>query len=180
MTALTGQILDPLVERYLGHLRVEGGLSSNTLEAYRRDLSKLQSFLVQRRAAMGEALAPRQLAEFLSSLKEQSLSSASMARTISTLRGWFRFLVREGVLSVSPMRDLAAARRAVSLPKTLTMVEVTALLDLPPLPTLEDQRDRTMLELMYASGLRVSELVSVELARLDLGVGCLQIGRAHV
>ena len=124
---------------------------------------------------MGEALAPRQLAEFLSSLKEQSLSSASMARTISTLRGWFRFLVREGVLSVSPMRDLAAARRAVSLPKTLTMVEVTALLDLPPLPTLEDQRDRTMLELMYASGLRVSELVSVELARLDLGVGCLRI-----
>jgi integrase/recombinase XerD len=175
MTALTDQILDPLVERYLGHLRVEGGLAINTLEAYRRDLGKLQSFLVQQRVKMGEAVASQQLIGFLSSLKDHRLSSASMARTMSTLRGWFRFLVREGLLSVSPMQDLSTARRAVRLPKTLTMAEVTALLDLPPLPTLEDQRDRTMLELMYASGLRVSELVSVELVRLDLGVGCLRI-----
>lgn len=175
MTALTDQILDPLVERYLGHLRVEGGLATNTLEAYRRDLGKLQSFLVQQRVKMGEAVASQQLTGFLSSLKDHRLSSASMARTISTLRGWFRFLVREGLLPVSPMQDLSAARRAVRLPKTLTMAEVTALLDLPPLPTLEDQRDRTMLEVMYASGLRVSELVSVELVRLDLGAGCLRI-----
>jgi integrase/recombinase XerD len=175
MTALTDQILDPLAERYLGHLRVEGGLATNTLEAYRRDLGKLQSFLVQQRIGMGEAVASQQLTGFLSSLKGHRLSSASMARTMSTLRGWFRFLVREGLVPVSPMRDLSAARRAVRLPKTLTMAEVTALLDLSPLPTLEDQRDRTMLELMYASGLRVSELVSVELTRLDLGVGCLRI-----
>lgn len=175
MTALTDLILDPLVERYLGHLRVEGGLAINTLEAYRRDLGKLQSFLVQQRVKMGEAVASQQLTGFLSSLKDHRLSSASVARTMSTLRGWFRFLVREGLLPVSPMQDLSTARRAVRLPKTLTMAEVTALLDLPPLPTLEDQRDRTMLELMYASGLRVSELVSVELVRLDLGVGCLRI-----
>lgn len=172
---MTEQILDPLAERYLGHLRVEGGLAINTLEAYRRDLGKLQSFLGQHRVGMGEAVAAQQLAGFLSSLKGHRLSSASMARTMSTLRGWFRFLVREGLLSASPMRDLSVARRAVRLPKTLTMAEVTALLDLSPLPTLEDQRDRTMLELMYASGLRVSELVSVELVRLDLGVGCLRI-----
>jgi integrase/recombinase XerD len=150
-------------------------LAINTLEAYRRDLGKLQSFLVQQRVKMGEAVASQQLTGFLSSLKDHRLSSASMARTMSTLRGWFRFLVREGLLPVSPMQDLSTARRAVRLPKTLTMAEVTALLDLPPLPTLEDQRDRTMLELMYASGLRVSELVSVELVRLDLGVGCLRI-----
>jgi integrase/recombinase XerD len=175
MTTSTDQILDPLAERYLGQLRVEGGLSINTLEAYRRDLQKLQSFLVQQRVGMGEAVAPRQLTGFLAYLKDHRLSSASMARTMSTLRGWFRFLVREGLLPASPMQDLSVARRAVRLPKTLTMAEVTALLDLPPLPTLEDQRDRTMLELMYASGLRVSELVSVELVRLDLGVGCLRI-----
>jgi integrase/recombinase XerD len=175
MATSTDQILDPLAERYLGHLRVEGGLATNTLEAYRRDLGKLQSFLVQQRVGMGEAVASQQLAGFLSSLKDHRLSSASMARTMSTLRGWFRFLVREGLLPVSPMQDLSVARRAVRLPKTLTMAEVTALLDLPPLPVLEDRRDRTMLELMYASGLRVSELVSVELVRLDLGVGCLRI-----
>jgi integrase/recombinase XerD len=175
MATSTDQILDPLVERYLGQLRVEGGLAVNTLEAYRCDLIKLQSFLVQHRIGMGEAVAPQQLTGFLASLKEQRLSSASTARTMSTLRGWFRFLVREELLPVSPMQDLSVARRAVRLPKTLTMAEVTALLDLPPVPTLEDQRDRTMLELMYASGLRVSELVSVELVRLDLGVGCLRI-----
>lgn len=175
MTALTDQILDPLAERYLGHLRVEGGLSVNTLEAYRRDLNKLQVFLFEQRAAMGGVVTPPQLVCFLSSLKECRLSSASMARTISTLRGWFRFLVREGFMSVSPMQDLAVARKSVSLPKTLTLAEVSALLDLPPLPALEDQRDRTMLEVMYASGLRVSELVSLELVRLDLGVGCLRI-----
>jgi len=175
MATLTDQILDPLAERYLGHLRVEGGLSINTLEAYRRDLMKLQSFLVRDRVGMGEAVAPQQLTGFLASLKAHRLSSASTARTLSTLRGWFRFLVREGVLPASPMQDLSVARRAIRLPKTLTAAEVTALLDLPPLPALEDQRDRTMLELMYASGLRVSELVSVELVRLDLGTGCLRI-----
>lgn len=175
MAVLTDQILDPLAERYLGHLRVEGGLSSNTLEAYRRDLSKLQSFLFQQHAGMAEPVASQQVVGFLSFLKDHRLSATSMARTMSTLRGWFRFLVREGFLPVSPMQDLSVARRSVRLPKTLTMAEVTALLDLPPLPTLEDQRDHTMLELMYASGLRVSELVSVELGRLDLGVGCLRI-----
>lgn len=175
MTTSTGQILDPLAERYLGHLRVEGGLATNTLEAYRRDLGKWQAFLAQQQVGMGEAVTPHQLTGFLSSLHARRLSSVSTARTLSTLRGWFRFLVRAGVLPVSPMQDLSVARRAVRLPKTLTMAEVTALLDLPPLPTLEDQRDRAMLELMYASGLRVSELVSVELIRLDLGAGYLRI-----
>ncbi len=175
MAISTDQILDPLAERYLGHLRVEGGLSINTLEAYRCDLIKLQVFLARHRVAMGKAIAPQQLTEFLASLKEHRLSSASMTRTLSSLRGWFRFLVREGLLPASPMQDLSVARRTVRLPKTLTMAEVTALLDLPPLPALEDRRDRTMLELMYASGLRVSELVSVELVRLDLGAGCLRI-----
>ena len=175
MTTSTDQVLDPLVERYLGYLRVEGGLSSNTLEAYRRDLGKLQVFLAQQRVGMGEAVAPHQLTGFLSSLQAHRLSSASTARTLSTLRGWFRFLVREKLLADNPMQDLSVARRAVRLPKTLTMAEVTALLDLPPLPAPEDQRDRAMLELMYAAGLRVSELVSVELVRLDLGAGCLRI-----
>lgn len=91
------------------------------------------------------------------------------------MRGWFGFLVREGMAEVNPMRDLATARRGIRLPVTLTMPEVTALLELPAVQTVEDARDRTMLELMYASGLRVSELVTLELARLDLTVGCLRV-----
>ena len=169
------QVLDPLVERYLSHLRVEGGLAINTLEAYRRDLSKLQAYLSRHQLRMDTPVSPPQLVGFLASLKAEGLSSSSMARTVSAMRGWFRFLLRKGITAVNPTRDLAPARRGTRLPSTLTMPEVTALLELPAVQTVEDARDRTMLELMYASGLRVSELVTLELVRLDLAVGCLRV-----
>ncbi|MFO0707055.1 MAG: site-specific tyrosine recombinase XerD [Nitrospira sp.] len=175
MTGPPVPLLDPLVERYLGQLRVEGGLATNTLEAYRRDLSKWQMFLAGQRIRMGEAVTPQQVVGFLSSLHEQRLSATSSARVLSALRGWFRFLLREGRLAADPMRELSVARRAVRLPKTLTTAEVTALLELSSLPTPEDQRDRTMLELMYASGLRVSELVTLGVSRLDLTLGCVRV-----
>ena len=169
------QVLDPLAERYLSHLRVEGGLATNTLEAYRRDLSKLQAFLSRHRLHMNAPVSPPQLVGFLASLKAEGLSPASMARTLSAMRGWFGFLVRERIADINPTRDLATARRGTRLPSTLTMQEVTALLELPAVQTVEDARDRTMLELMYASGLRVSELVALEVVRLDLAVGCLRV-----
>lgn len=175
MAQLLEQNLDPLAERYLSHLRVEGGLAANTLEAYRRDLSKLQAFLHRQQLPMDAPVSPPQVVGFLASLKAEGLSPVSMARTVSALRGWFRFLVREGILAANPARDLATARRGIKLPGTLTMAEVTALLELPAVQTVEDARDRTMLELMYASGLRVSELVALELARLDLTVGCVRV-----
>lgn len=175
MAQLLEQMLDPLAERYLSHLRVEGGLATNTLEAYRRDLSKLQAFLGRHRLHMAAPVSPPLLVGFLASLKAEGLSPASMARTVSTMRGWFRFLVRERITDVNPTRDLATARRGIRLPSTLTMQEVTVLLELPAVQKVEDARDRTMLELMYASGLRVSELVALELARLDLAVGCLRV-----
>ena len=175
MAQLLEQILDPLAERYLSHLRVEGGLAVNTLEAYRRDLSKLQAFLNRHRFPMNAPVSPPQVVGFLASLKAEGLSPASMARTVSALRGWFRFLVREGVVAADPTRDFATARRGITLPSALTRADVTALLALPAVQTVEDARDRTMLELMYASGLRVSELVALELGRLDLTVGCVRV-----
>lgn len=175
MAQFLEQILDPLAERYLSHLRVEGGLAVNTLEAYRRDLSKLQAFLNRHRFPMNAPVSPPQVVGFLASLKAEGLSPASMARTVSALRGWFRFLVREGVVAVDPTRDLATARRGIKLPSALTLADVTALLELPAAQTVEDARDRTMLELMYASGLRVSELVALEVGRLDLTVGCVRV-----
>lgn len=175
MAQLSEQVLDPLAERYLSHLRVEGGLATNTLEAYRRDLSKLQTFLDRHCLSMNAPVSPSQVVGFLASLKAEGLSSASMARTVSAMRGWFRFLVREGIVAVNPTRDLSTVRRGIKLPSTLTMLEVTALLELPAVQTAEDARDRTMLELMYAAGLRVSELVALELAWLDLTVGCVRV-----
>jgi len=168
-------LLDPLVERYLGRLRVEGGLATNTLESYRRDLTKFQQYLTQHQLGIGEPIAPQVVVAFLAALKRQPLAASSIARMLSALRGWFRFLVHEHIVNVNPLRDLTARRRAVRLPKTLTRQEVVRLLDVPTGSGAEDCRDRAMLELLYASGLRVSELIGLSVSQIDLNASCLRV-----
>ena len=174
-TAPSTALLDPLVERYLTQLRVEGGLATNTVEAYRRDLFRLQQHLLMHRLRMNDVVSSQVIRSFLAALKQESLATSSVARILSAMRGWYRFLVRERVLEGSPLREVAVARRPVRLPKTLTRSEVTALLELPVRDRLEDQRDRVMVELLYASGLRVSELVGLTLSQVDLNLGCLRV-----
>ncbi len=168
-------VLDPLVERYLRELRIEGGLSINTLESYRRDLEKWQRFLSRRGMTMQHSVGPADAVAFLSELQQAGLAPASIARMVSALRGWFRFLERTSAASGNPLRDVMPSRRGLRLPKTLTKQEIDALLDLPAGHTAEDQRDRAMVELLYASGLRVSELIGLQLTHLDLQVGCLRV-----
>ena len=174
-TAPSTALLDPLVERYLTQLRVEGGLATNTVEAYRRDLFRLQQHLLMHRLRMNDVVSSQVIRSFLAALKQESLAASSVARILSAMRGWYRFLVRERVLEGSPLREVAVARRPVRLPKTLTRPEVTALLELPVRDRVEDQRDRVMVELLYASGLRVSELVGLTLSHMDLNLGCLRV-----
>lgn len=174
-TAPSTALLDPLVERYLTQLRVEGGLATNTVEAYRRDLFRLQQYLLMHRLRMNDAVSSQVIRSFLAVLKQESLATSSVARILSATRGWYRFLVRERVLEGNPLREVAVARRPVRLPKTLTRPEVTALLELPLRDRVEDQRDRVMVELLYASGLRVSELVGLTLSQVDLNLGCLRV-----
>lgn len=159
----------------MSELRVEGGLAANTLEAYRRDLAKFQLYLSKHGRRMDAAISPQVAVGFLSSLKQEGLAAASIARVMSALRGWFRFLTCEHIVDTNPLRNLAKARRPVRLPKTLTMQEVTALLNLPIRPTAEDHRDRAMLELLYASGLRISELIGLSLSQVDLSLGSLRV-----
>jgi integrase/recombinase XerD len=168
-------ILDPLVERYLRELRVEGGLAINTIESYRCDLAKLQQHLAQHRLRMGESIGPSIVAAFLASLRRQRLAAASVTRMLSAMRGWFRFLVREGIVETHPLHDLPPRSRAVTLPKILTKLEVVQLLDMPSGSGPEDRRDRAMLELLYASGLRVSELVGLAISQVDLNGSCLRV-----
>ncbi len=174
-TALSAVLLDPLVERYLTQLRVEGGLATNTVEAYRRDLSRLQRHLSTHRLRMSDVVSSHVIRSFLAALKQDSLALSSVGRILSAARGWYRFLVQERVLAGSPLREVTAARRPVRLPKTLTRAEVTALLEVPARDRAEDHRDRVMVELLYASGLRVSELVGLTLAQVDLTLGCLRV-----
>ncbi len=166
---------DLLVDRYLTHLRVEGGLAANTIEAYRRDLEKFQSYLSRARVPRIERVTPEVMREFLGSLKAARLSHVSAARCLSAVRGWLRFLRRERLIPLDPSADVTVRRRGIRLPKTLSQQEVAALLDLPTRPRPEDLRDRAMLELLYAAGLRVSELIAVEAAEVNLDVGYLRV-----
>ena len=95
MVDSASQLLDPLAERYLSQLRVEGGLATNTLESYRRDLTKFQQYLSQHQLRMGTHISPQTVAGFLSSLKQAPLAASSIARIVSAMRGWFRFSVRD-------------------------------------------------------------------------------------
>ncbi len=175
LAIIVKMIPDPLAERYLSHLRVEGGLSFNTIEAYRRDLSKFHSYL--RRIGVGPlgSLTPETLTGFLHSLQQARLSRASSVRCLSAVRGWLRFLMRERMITESPTIGPVAISRGVRLPKTLSQQDVTALLELGAVPTPEDLRDRAMVELLYATGLRVSELVMAEVPQVNLDVGYLRV-----
>ena len=175
MAEPTAPLLDPLLERYLSELRVEGGLATNTLESYRRDLFRWQRYLRQHQLSIGDSVPPHRVRSFLASLKQEALATSSIARLLSAMRGWYRFLVREQLMEASPLRDMTTGRRPVRLPKTLTHQEMTALLELPARNRAEDQRDRVMLELLYAAGLRVSELVGLRLSQIDVNLGCVRV-----
>jgi len=163
--------LNGLVERYLVDLRVEAGLAVNTLEAYRRDLRKLQDFLTARALHDPTAVTRPVMSEFLAHLRRTNLSPASTARCMAALRGFFRFLCRERFLRDNPLLNLRSPRPWARLPKVLTSADVTKLLELPEGTQPEDVRDAAMVELLYATGLRVSELVNLESAQVNLAVG---------
>lgn len=166
---------DALVARYLNHVRVEGGLSRNTIEAYRRDLDKFQRYLRLHKIGRLRDVTQDTVRAFLSSLHALKLSPVSSARCLSALRGWLRFLREEHIIDEPPTLDIASARRGTRLPKTLSRQQVADLLDVPLRPTPEDQRNRVMLELLYATGLRVSELVGLELTQVNMEVGYLRV-----
>ena len=122
---------DVLVERYLNHVRVEGGLSRNTIDAYRRDLAKFQRYLVQKKIRHLRQVTQDTVRNFLGSLHALQLSPVSSARCLSAVRGWLRFLHQERVMDHYPALDITLARRGVRLPKTLSEAEVVSLLELP-------------------------------------------------
>ena len=151
---------------YLGYLRVEKGLSENTILAYQRDLQKLQQHMTQ--IAKPILLIDRQgIVEIMRYLQEQGAQGATIARFISVIKGYFRFLQREGVVKQDPTTYLEVRKSWQSLPKFLSQQEVNDLLEQPDISTDDGLRDRAMLEVFYATGLRVSELLGLKLADVD-------------
>jgi integrase/recombinase XerD len=161
-----------ITEEYLDHLRVERGLAPNSLLAYGRDLARLGAY-ARRRGKSLLALRQADLAAFMGSLRSAGLSPRSVARSVHCIRGLYRFAVREGRLPVDPMENLKAPRAFKGLPRCLTPAQVDALLEAPDAATPLGIRDRAILEVLYASGLRVSELIGLKPGDLDLEVGLL-------
>ncbi len=159
-----------LLDTYLDHLKVERGLSPRTVEAYAKDLARYVAFLDDRQRSLDEA-DPAFIAEFLLSLSAGGLSARSQARYLSALRGWHRHLVAERILDDDPTALVDRPKLGRRLPQVLTLEEIRRLLDAPAGDAPEQLRDRAMLHLMYAAGLRVSELVGLELADVNLEAG---------
>ena len=154
----------------MSYLRVERGLSANTLTAYRTDLAKLSAFAEARGKDL-LSLKPDDLAAFIRHLHQQGLSSKSIARTLVAVRGFYKYLIQDGHLKSDPSSNLETPKSWQSLPKFLTSEEVEMLLAAPDTSTDLGLRDRTMLEVLYATGLRVSEIIRLEAGDLNLDLG---------
>ena len=157
-----------LVHDFLEHLTVEKGLSENTIAAYQRDLGRYLRFLGTIRQ---EEVRESDVLSFLQHLSETGLSSRTQARSLAAVRGYHLYLMREGRAAADPTVNLETPRGWVRLPKTLTADEVESLLDQPDARTALGWRDKAMLELLYATGLRVSELVGIKVQDIELERG---------
>lgn len=161
-----------LIREYLSYLSVEKGLAKNSLEAYEHDLEKLSAWAKKNSFDL-LALTRQDLREWLMDLSRTELSENSKRRLLSALRGFYKFLMIEGHIEKSPADDLVAPRKGLYLPKFLNKADINTLLAVPDVSTETGLRDKAILEVMYASGLRVSEVVTLRINDIDIDAGIL-------
>jgi len=161
--------MDNLADQFINYLRVERGLADNTIQSYSRDLNGFLQYL-EERALSPLTLSQDQITEYVI-LIGRGLSARSVARNISTIKTFFRFLAAEGIIENNPARLLETPRLARRLPKILNQREVERLISQPDSSKTRGQRDRAMLEILYATGLRVSELVGLKVLSVNLEAG---------
>jgi len=163
------------LERYIDALWMEKGLSDNTLSSYRRDLTQFNDWLQRTEGSSIVEANRSSLQHYLGARLGQGMSPRSTARFLSCVRGFFHYLLREGRLSVDPTLDIDSPRLGRPLPKALSEAEVERLLQAPDPDIALEMRDRTMLELLYACGLRVTELTSMQMVQLSLNQGVVRV-----
>jgi len=169
-TTTEGARLRPQIQAFLNFCRVEKGLSSNSLSAYAADLERLSRYLGEAAGVPGT----EDLRGYLDSLYQQGLSSRSVARHVATLRNLCSFLVREEVLTSDPSEHLRTPKQWQAIPKFLNLEQIEKLIAAPDLSKPTGLRDRAMLEVLYASGLRVSELCRLGIGDLNAEMGVLR------
>ncbi len=167
--------MDDLLSDYLNYQAVERGLSKNSLAAYRRDLQRYLDFLSEKKGILSPLASSQDILDYLEFLKDLGLAESSRARSIASLRSFHKFLVREGATDNNPTSNLKSFKLAKRLPKALSVADVLKLIEgvrgTAPLKL----RDRAILEVLYATGVRVSELVSVKIVDIDFEAGYIRV-----
>ncbi len=165
----------PEIERYVDALWMEKGLSENTLFSYRRDLRQFNDWLGRERGSTVTRADRSSLQAYLGERLQQGRSARSTARFMSCARGFYHYLLREGRITVDPTLDVDSPKLGRPLPKSLSEAEVEKLLQAPDLGEPLEFRDRAMLELLYACGLRVTELTSLQMGQVSLNQGVVRV-----
>ena len=171
--------MEAQIRSFLNYLRVEKGLSANTIDAYRRDILKFAAFAREQELGIGH-IRRSNVVDFMAKLYRQELDSRSVARHLVTIRHFFRFALTEGFVDDDPAANIESPKFRQSLPDFLSLEEVDRLLRQPDNSATLGVRDRAMIELMYSTGLRVSELCGLRVADLQIDPGCLRcIGKGN-
>jgi len=167
--------MQKIFDRYIQYLEAERNASPYTVRNYRTDLLDFFRFLREKEIGLLGEVDRHVLRDYLSHLVGRGIVKASIARKLSAIRSFYRYLVREEIVSANPIEKISSPKLDKRLPSFLTLEEVERLLNAPDLSTPLGQRDRALLELLYASGLRVSELVSLDLGQIDLDTNEIRV-----
>jgi integrase/recombinase XerD len=167
--------MNQTLDQFLHYLIVEKGLSKNTIEAYSHGLNRFLNHLREHEIQEWVKVTKFDVKVFLLSLKKQGLSVKTVVRNLAAIRTFFKFLLQEGILEVNPVDELESPKMAKTLPKILSLKEVEQLLEQPNLQTSLGIRDRAMLECLYATGMRVSELIQLPINQVNLEGGYVRL-----
>ncbi|NMB35554.1 MAG: site-specific tyrosine recombinase XerD [Firmicutes bacterium] len=163
-----------VIKDFISYLSVERGLATNTLESYQRDLIKYLNFLKERQLGCFEDASRKTITQFLLKEKEKGLSPATLTRNLASIRSFYNFLLQEQIVQNNPAAEAETPRQEKKLPRVLSFQDVELLLEQPKTGNPFGLRDKAMLELLYATGIRVSELVFLDINSINLKTGFLR------
>lgn len=166
--------MEDLVTQFLDYLSIEKGLSQNTIKSYRQDLGKFTEYLDSRHIKGAKNVTKHHVSKYLYFLKDKNLSPSSISRNLVAIKMFFRFLVSERIVKEDPSGIIESPRLTKSLPEVMDTAEVKRMLEIPRARGVLETRDKAVLELLYATGMRVSEIVNLLLSNLNLDMGFIR------
>jgi integrase/recombinase XerD len=166
---------DPLVDSFLSALRLEKGLSENTIKAYSNDCQDFNKWLFSNKKYRAVAATEADIENYLKHLRIIGLSNSSINRKLSSLKHFFNYLSKTKLLKSNPVMNISGPKNSKVLPKSLSIIDVNSLIEAPDCSNFIGLRDRAMIELMYATGVRISELINLEYSNIDLNRSLIKV-----